>query len=505
MRDTQIITAYGAVAKRNQCRKIEGEYYIIGDPNIKDSGECYPIKRKTGNIAYFRKSNIDLVWDRSSSSYRLMSESPFLISAYAQINIVDGSLKFSDLGYYNVNDVAEEEYEGVNVTFHKSQIDKMPKKIWHPTEGRYVIDTPKTRDSITRQLNGGRNHSKIRYKNYRTDIYCYKDLPSDQMEMFQNAVDSAIKEGAIVESEADNFFKNSIGVEIETSIGSIPEDSFPKCQCVPLKDGSISGHEYVTVPLSGKYTVSTLRNLFSEASKYTRADQNCSLHVHYGNLPRTKNFAVSIWKLYNRLQSEIEEIIPPYKRNLHYLMNKLHGAKDHCQLIRPFGTLQKLKTQEDIDKCFDLILTFFADNNGQYPEPYSKKSFGWMHPKHGRNKWEIESRYVTLNLLPFLFSETGGTIEFRVHSGTVSRTKGMMWIFITNAIIFYAMNKQSKILAGEEKITLVDVLESVYSADEELLYEIKDYINRRKDMTFKQATTSLENQYRMEFLDDYKF
>jgi hypothetical protein len=82
--------------------------------------------------------------------------------------------------------------------------------------------------------------------------------------------------------------KYSFGFEFETSGGNIPLEELYRTGLMPLRDGSISGHEYTTIPLVGDFGLSVLENQINLLNKYTIIDKECSMHIHLGGYPIVK-------------------------------------------------------------------------------------------------------------------------------------------------------------------------------------------------------------------------
>jgi Putative amidoligase enzyme len=362
------------------------------------------------------------------------------------------------------------------VSYALLNMDLLNKLSYNPMRAEWSLEKLSTKDVIAKLQNeeaqgirrGNGGAGKLPYRNYTTEIYSISDYPRE------------LKKGptkTFKQHPCDKFIgKYTYGVEIETSHGHFPETFLPAYGVVPLKDGSITGHEYTSVVLNQKNMgVEGLAELFEQMAKYTITNKNCSLHYHVGSLPRTKEFVVALWQLYFRLQDEFDNLMPPYKRNISYLATKAGGPKDHCARLMPLIS----KTTES---KFNEILTFC--NDGMFPETIDSKNLRYHHRRDGARKWEYESRYVALNFLPFFFEEKG-TVEFRLHSGTVNKYKAISWLFICLALVEYASKHAEKIIASKDKILLEDIIRDVYDDDsregENLTESLLSYIQERKE------------------------
>lgn len=442
----KVITVSGREIDVKNCKKIANLYYEKGDVKVKDSGDCYLIKKDDGSETYVRKTNPRLIWDYELKEYKLLTNQ---ISGIVEVK------KNGDIvnGFFTKNIFENTRFRG-QVCIN-ADILKEAGYYYNP----FIYDwEPRPVREDLYKLGMAEGIRKINYPNFGGEVY--------------NANEHGLF-GALTEysrewqkknfkvHQFDRLFNNqTFGVEIETSAGNMHESSLYKYGIMPLKDGSIYGHEYTSTIIE-KFYFDWFKNVFSEASNCCTVNSNTSLHFHIGNIKKSKAFAVAFYQLYFRLQDAIETLCPPYKRDLHYLSNKRvsaggRGIKDHCKRLPVLFPEGKIT---NVDKAFDLLLTFL--NEGSLPEYKSERKLLFRHRKEGRPKWEYESRYYAVNLIPFLF-EDKQTIEFRYHSGTVNFHKTFAWALICSALLQYAELNVEKILEGKEKIRLSDII-SVYN------------------------------------------
>lgn len=284
----------------------------------------------------------------------------------------------------------------------------------------------------------------------------------------------------------------SFGIEYETSKGYIPKRYLYKTGLIPLRDGSLDGGiEYTSLPMSGSTGLQSVLNQCAALNKYCNINDKCSLHVHIGNVPRTKEFGLALYTLFTRIQNELFEIIPPYKRDLEWISRR---GKDYCKPLRtlrfsPKSLIDKEGNliKDKVNSAFSNLFLFLTEN-----EPESKKyNFDTgLHPKHGAGKWNYKSRYYALNLINLYFSKYK-TIEFRMHTPTLSQDKTLNWLFICVAIARYTEQNIVKILKGQEKIDLTEIIYGYYDnfsgtnqtieQGKNLADHLLGYINQRKD------------------------
>lgn len=453
-----VITSNGSEAKRSDCRKIDGVYYLLGKVNVKDSGQCYPITDSEGKIVYYRSTNPKLIWDCELEQYVIKTN---------QINgIVDYLPKEGkfELGYFTPNVYRNIDFRQYSDNHGYGSIincidESVPKKaglVYNPFEYGWCKPNQmrQIKDSIIIAVDEG-----YRKNNYNGFQEHYNSSEHNMFGIMQETYDKYIVKKPT--SPFDKYFnEQTIGIEIETSGGNIPKPDLFKYGLMPLKDGSIVGHEFTTTIIKNKY-FETLKGIFDSVSKNTATNQNCSLHYHFGNVKKGKEFVVALWFLYSRMEANLETFCPPYKRNLSYLSNKRltsgsgRGAKDHCKRLPCLFSEFKATNTSEIQSAFDNILRFL--NQGRSPECVSSKELLYRHVSEGRPKWDYEARYYVINLIPFLF-ERKQTIEFRFHSGTVNFYKAFAWALMCSAILQYAELNIEKILEGKEKIRIIDII-----------------------------------------------
>lgn len=495
--EKMVITSEGLSKKITECRKINQIYYFIGDIKLKNSGECYKIT-EDGTETYYRKTNPNLVWDFEKEQYMLKTANHIL-------GIVgidkDGSF---EKGWFTINKLKNIPLGGNEWLFSEETLEKNG-YYWNSIQGNFVkTSTPFTLNGsdIKNAIDGGGRNVRKGYQSFPKDVYNAADMPIEEVDKMKN---SWLKENG-KDSVFDKFFFDyTIGAEIETAMGMIPENLLFRYGLLPLKDGSIPNHEYTTTIIK-KNPFFLLTEIFKTTNKYTISNQFCSLHYHIGGAPKTKEFTVAFWSLYYRLQDSLDILMSPYKRELDFLANKIignnggnRGAKDHCKRIPALYQANNINVQE----TFDNILLLF--NDGVQPKPISLDKLLYQHSKQGQPKWDFNSRYYSVNLIPFLF-ENKQTIEFRLHTGTTNFYKAFAWLMICIALLRFAEQNTDMILAAKEKIRLIDILSVFDNETKEsdfLIKWLKEYISYRSK---RYANLIIEhNMYGDEFTNDNKF
>lgn len=487
-----VITFNGKTALRKDCRRIDGKYYKIGDINVKDSGDCFLINDK-----YYKLSNGKIAWDYTNNRYNIKDN---MINGYIP-NTKEIMGYFSPTGepYLTAND-------GYYI-FNKETINILKMK-YDFSCGKYGRNVMTEHPVILR--------NKPTYETLPTNIYSLTDYPRNLVEDIRNENAKFLQK--MPASFMDKYlFNYKYGLEIETEGGWFPESLYYQYGCVPLKDGSILGIELTTLPIAetrGRFRY--YESLFEKLAKYTLVTQNNSLHVNLSGFKDSPEFRVAFYNLYYRLQQEINAFIPLYKRDLHYLVNKQGGAKDHCKPMEKLDIVKRYSTNKDLYKTeiaeADRVI-FQWLNEGIYNNDFNISNR--RHRKEGQPKWEWYSRYYAVNLIPLYFGNVDNArIEFRVHSGTINKYKAINWIILCGMIVKYCEHNIEKILCSKEKISLQDIIDfhcdgtdNVY--DQFVGDYLKQYIASREQtntaLLFRGAGHNGDNVYGDEFKNDNKY
>jgi len=466
-----VITYSGKKVDKKKCRLIKGEYYQIGDPNIKDSGDCYPLKNKEGKHKYYRINSGYIEWDYEQQQYVIKSE------CILEYGFVDKNTK----GFFTKNLIKNitirTESPAANRRLARNseelciseEVAIMNGGFLSPIDGFYYILEGNKRNIKEYELwhNNHRNfYGKINYQNFteQYNITSDKNALRRSQEVYAQTEIEVSKEAKLFHRLLDGL---SFGYEVETSSGRVLEKDLFKYGVIPLRDGSTSNHEYTSIPYSSPKDVQAYFDMFEIYNKMNRTDQSCSLHYHIGNF--LENFSredfklnlIAIYLLYYYLQKEIWAIMPPYKKSNDYFKTK-RDFKDHCQDLNSLGLVEnRIYTNEgeldavQLNQWFNILFRFLNDGVplNEYNNLDTRK-----HYKHGDQKWHIDSRYYALNLYNALFSNSY-TVEFRAHSGTVSKDKATAWLLLCVGLIRFAIKYRKEIIMHNTKFFLTDIVE----------------------------------------------
>lgn len=258
----------------------------------------------------------------------------------------------------------------------------------------------------------------------------------------------------------------TFGIELECSHGCIPDHLQNRMNIVTCRDGSLNdengrpGPEFVTNPLSGAKGLQNIVNISNELKKRTLINTQCSLHIHLGSLPTSRLFLVSTYVLAFKLQDEVYKMFPYYKTDF----QKAGKEKDYCAKLKKMnmGVLNPSSTKVEYDKYINdnYIKIFYWLSQNQNGSGYNpSQDCNRKQQNHPvAQKWQRKNRYYWLNLMNTMFSSRN-TIEFRLHTPTVNSQKIINWLFISNAIVRYAILNSREILTSTKKITLASVLD----------------------------------------------
>ena len=194
--------------------------------------------------------------------------------------------------------------------------------------------------------------------------------------------------------------KYSFGLEFETAAGYVPEKDCFNLGLIPLRDGSISGVEYSTIPLSGNEGFNRLKLMLDTLKENTVFNKDCSLHIHLGGFPVNRKTIFALYTLWSeKYQWVLNNYIPAYS----YQTEKFKtNGKSYCKPTYSFDCF------EDLYK--GLVQTsYFGDLYQPHPADVEKKA-----------KWNIKTRYFNCNFINMLCYNCAKTVEFRFLTPTYS-------------------------------------------------------------------------------------
>jgi len=301
MSKKNVTTIKGEELPISKTKKFPNGYYKIGDINVENSGDCYKINDK-----FYRFETQQVIFNHSTKQHQLITN-----------DVVFGLLDNNVFGYFN-----------------KNEINKIP-IILENKNRSFAINEKVLKNNLNyrEEISTG-NYLHISLLNakdfnvilppkteYKTSLpYDSKGITKKHLDIYNHLYDSKINKYS---NSLGVFLKDlTFGLEFETTAGFIPERITKKLGLIPLRDGSISGLEYVTVPFSGPKGIQTIVDVCKELENRTEFNNSCALHLHIGGIPRTPEFILAFLKLSSWLQDDIFSLFPLYKKYNMGIKNK---------------------------------------------------------------------------------------------------------------------------------------------------------------------------------------
>jgi hypothetical protein len=496
MSKKNITTIKGEELPISKAKKFPNGYYKIGDINVENSGDCYKINDK-----FYRFETGQIGFNHSIKQYQLLTN-----------DLILGLVEDNKLAYFSRNEenklpiilengtktfVINEKVLNSNLNYRERlstgefvHISRLNAKDFNkilPPKNDYKTSLPYDSNGITQK------YSDIYNYLYDSDINTY----SYGLGKFLN--------------------KLTFGLEFETTAGFIPERITKKLGLIPLRDGSIPGLEYVTVPLSGPKGVQTIVDICKELEKRTEFNNSCALHLHIGGIPRTPEFILAFLKLSSWLQNDIFTLFPLYKKYNMGIKNKNYSKP--YDLFEIFSKLDPVINSSNINKNFDVLFSFLTSGKATFKDYNNDLNQVQVHPldPSTHQKWNIRTRYFLHNFIPLIFGNKQ-TIEFRIHTPTFDNYRVLMFLLFNSILIKFTEKYQNKILQdinffrlitnnGDSRSNLFNLLyfyrnnESVTNEVGSLIRSLSHYFQVRKS-----ETEGLTRNGKIEFEDkDIKY
>lgn len=434
-----VTTVSNKKVQRSKTRKIGGKFY---EENV----DCFYVDGK-----WNRKDNGIIAFDLQREEYRKIKalvdegKNPIIIDAQDEDTY--------DIGY---TDEPSELFvplmgENYSILLYALNEEVAEKAGYHPIKGgfAFIKDEDKLRSA-------GRPFPRMEYPfKLEYSLKDYKDV--EGITALENYFSKLLREIKPTEREQflSKYFKgHTFGIEYETNKGFLPLRHLYKSAMIPVRDGSIGGNEYVTVPLAAPTGLSLVKSQTDFLTKSTVTNQFCSLHVHIGSISKNYIDMIALYCLCYRIQEEIHELLPPYKRDINFLKSK---DKDHARLLKSLDIVYNNtiteKNTEEVDACFGRIWSFLTGGY-KIDDKFNPKT--GKHPQEGRGKWHWFPRYHWVNFLNIFFGS--GTVEFRCYQGTSSFKQVSNWLFICLAIVRYAEAYPYEIISADYKVNLEEII-----------------------------------------------
>lgn len=252
--------------------------------------------------------------------------------------------------------------------------------------------------------------------------------------------------------------KYSFGIEFETASGYLPQSKCFELGLIPLRDGSISGVEYSTIPMSDNEGICLLKRQLEGLKKYTYTNKECSVHIHMGGYPVNPKAIFILHSMWYYVQDYLSYYIPNYSYRTDAFKR---NGKNYC------GTVECFKNFKEMYQYY-VGQKYLGDLYQPHPNDIEKRA-----------KWNIKTRYFNCNFINMLCYKGAKTVEFRFLTPTYSFEKITTFLLIFNAILRHAeslYNKWKDLSDGEIlnnimvmtdrcELCIPNILKSVYNTD----------------------------------------
>ena len=238
---------------------------------------------------------------------------------------------------------------------------------------------------------------------YNDDSYCEHCCPNyrDTMGVDDKLVPSSSR-------VSDTFvypIRSLVGLEIEC-ITPYTESMDTPMYWGNVSDGSINtngdgtGVELVSSPANGDYLMSNIDNLIKWRDDYGAwVNSSCGFHVHFNSIDKSPREVAHIAIVYQKYQNILKAMMPNSRQSSNW-----------CR-----DSEMNINTLRNVDSETNLIDEYYESMGN---EPSTDKY--------------NDARYCGINIHSRYYH---GTIEFRLHSGTINKDKIVNWISILNCII----------------------------------------------------------------------
>ena len=282
---------------------------------------------------------------------------------------------------------------------------------------------------------------------WRNDYaYCSSCVPDDVSTILYHLED---KEPPACSRKAESFefpVRRLVGVEVECLIPHIDALDTPSFW-TSTSDGSINseegydGIEMVSYPASGDLLLESIDNLMSWSNNIGAiVNRSCGLHVHFNSLDLTARQVAHVGIVYSYFEEILKGMMPNSRQSSNW-------CKDF-----PIPKKQLRHITEESE-----LIEMYYDYMDSHPST---------------DKYN-DARYCGLNIHSRYYH---GSLEFRLHSGTINKTKILNWIQILNRIIDMAIEIERYTGDEYDKWINKPPIRNMVST---FGVELCDYINKR--------------------------
>ncbi len=467
-----IITFDGTKAIRANCKYIRSKFYEI-------NRQCFKINSKWNRI-----NNGKITFDYEVENW-VTIDTPGLMKGIVSVE-KNGSFQYGDFSKNLCRNVRGKVISSLP-TGKSSHIETFLDEELLSTNSKYVVGKYKNLEYSflvpTKEHNNAAEARKFLSQLVQptTKIRItetYRDIPvgygsAENIPVFTKTSNKYFVPDYIPKTnEVKSLFGKlpyTFGFEFETKEGVIPQHNLFKNGLIPCKDGSISGFEYVTVPMGGDKGINMLYKQISLLQKYCSISENEVLHVHLGGYPLKEDSIMALWYLNRMLEEDIYKLFPKhYKNTGSFKKNSYCGPLEHFDIFPETSGTPK-----------EQLSSLYYNLSGR-----NSKFKGFLvehHPRDnsGRHKWYVNERYKWVNFIPLMFG-TRGTIEYRIHTPTMNFDKVINWLIIVQSILMFAEDNKKQLLTGDKYYNLRHVLNNSLSNFPKVVKKLTNYISYRE-------------------------
>lgn len=244
-----------------------------------------------------------------------------------------------------------------------------------------------------------------------------------------------------IDADLEHLSQFTFGFEHETCAGNIPWLECLNSDLIPLYDGSISGHEYVSLPLTHETIIPALVKHLTLLSRHTQFNKNCSLHIHFGNFPIRKENIMRLTKYWSSFQYDLLQYLPVWSYQVERYKDN-HKAYNQPLNIRNFDFWIEKAT----GNVYENDRSFYLPNQNDVEEVA---------------KWNVKGRYFNLNIMHLISGEAHKTVEFRFLRPTHNLFEIKWYLLVFGAFLRFVIEKPNH----RGSVTVTNVLSTIFPKD----------------------------------------
>lgn len=248
--------------------------------------------------------------------------------------------------------------------------------------------------------------------------------------------------------------KYTLGFEIETINGALPDSVYKELNLEAVHDGSLrgpngedpEGGEYVTGVMYGDMGLKHLYKICNALNKYCDIDKRCGVHIHIGSMNWTEEDIVYAYALALRIEKEGFSLLPVSRRRNAYC-KPLAVLPNFISRLSKAQHLDKLQYNIEIEELYNELFLYVSGGVKQSNDCNKNTN----HPKGSKCRYDKNSqRYCWLNFVTLIFDTKGNlnakTLEIRSHGATMNYNKIKNWTKIWVAFVNF-VSKHKKAIA----------------------------------------------------------